>query len=398
MNASPDVARIERRCRHFEACGGCLWQDVPYEDQLERKRRSVQDLLHRALGSRHSPIVDPTLAPADPPWGFRTKVHFVLGAGERGRGLVMGHYRRGSQAIVPVEECPVHAEAGNRIAFAFRDALSDGRVPAVTGDLRGGVVRHVVVRVAQSSGQSLATLVVTRNDKLLRPAVRRVLAGDTAPAGLHLNVHPRPGSFLFGPDTTKLAGLSQVRERINDVDYLVSPTSFFQTNVLAAGRMVDLVLAELSGAATVLDLYGGAGLFSLPLAKRGARVTVVEESAGSVTDGDASRRVNRIAESRCRFVRARAEDVASGFYRRVLSSPPDAVVMDPPRQGCSRAVMSWVAHTLRPPAIAYVSCNPEALASDAGALVAAGYRVRRVQPIDMFPHTPHIEAVALFGR
>jgi 23S rRNA (uracil1939-C5)-methyltransferase len=178
----------------------------------------------------------------------------------------------------------------------------------------------------------------------------------------------------------------------------VSPTSFFQTNVKAAGLMVELVQSALCGAGSVLDLYAGAGLFTLPLAKRGSRVTAVEESAVSVADGEASRRVNHIAEAQCRFVRARAEDVATGRHRRALSISRDAVVMDPPRQGCAPAVLTWVAHSLRPATIAYVSCNPEALATDAGVLVTSGYRLVRAQPVDMFPHTPHIETVAVFER
>lgn len=395
--ACPSTASAAR-CRHFEACGGCPWQDVPYAEQLRRKQHTVQELLRRELGAPGTPEVRPTLAADDPPWGFRTKVHFVFGPGDRGRGLIMGHYRRGAQAIVPVEECPVHVEQGNRLAFAFRDALRRAGIAGVSRDLRSGLARHLVVRVATDSAQALATLVVTRNDKALRPAVRSVVDGPASPAGVHVSVHDRQDSFLFGPSTVKVSGVSHVRERVAGINYLISPTSFFQTNIQAAERIVGLVARELAGVGSVVDLFAGAGLFSLPLAHAGARVLAVEESASSVADGEASQRLNRIPESRCRFVRARVEDVAAGRQRRSLPSEADAVVMDPPRQGCAPAVLTWVAGSLRPAVLVYVSCNPEALATDAGRLGQLGYRLRAAQPVDMFPHTSHIETVATFER
>ena len=127
-------------------------------------------------------------------------------------------------------------------------------------------------------------------------------------------------------------------------------------------------------------------------------MTAVEENAGSVADGEASRRLNRIAETQCRFVRARAEELAEGRHRRALGDAPDAVVMDPPRTGCTPSVLGWVAERVQPRTITYVSCNPEALAGDARSLLDSGYRLASVQPVDMFPHTLHIEAVAIFER
>ena len=162
--------------------------------------------------------------------------------------------------------------------------------------------------------------------------------------------------------------------------------------------MVGSVANAAAGARTVLDLYAGAGLFSLPLAKAGARVTAIEASASSVADGEASRRLNQISESQCRFIRARVEDIAAGRHRRAMAELPDAVVLDPPRPGCTPDVLTWLAQEMRPATVGYVSCNPEALAVDAGALAAKGYALSAVQPVDMFPHTPHIETVATFER
>jgi 23S rRNA (uracil1939-C5)-methyltransferase len=364
---------------------------------LRAKSDTVRALLRASIGSR-CPPVQAMISGKPPPWGYRSKVHFVFAPGPSGRGLVMGHYRRGSQAVVPVEECPVHAEAGNQLAFAVRDALRKAGVDGVAPDLAQGVARHLVIRVAGPAPERLATLVVTENARALRPAVRDILSGPLAPTGLHLNLHDRPGSFLFGPTTKRLAGAERVREEIAGLGYLVSPTAFFQSNVGAAEAMVRLVIEHTRGADRILDLYAGAGLFSLALAKRGASVTAVEENPQAVADGEASRRLNRISEASCRFVRARVEDVAAGTSRRLVLASPDAVVLDPPRQGCAAPVIDWIVRSLGPPRIVYISCSPEALAVDLKALAGGNYGISLVQPVDMFPHTPHIESVVVLSK
>lgn len=389
--------RIKPRCRHHDECGGCGWQHIPYDEQLRLKAETLRSLMRGALGVS-CPPVQPVIPGAPTPWGYRHKVHFVLGAGPRGRGLVMGHYRKGSQDIIPVEECPVHAEAGNQLAFAIRDALRKADVEGVSPDLNHGVARHLVIRVAGSAPERLATLVVTENARALRPAVRDILAGPLAPTGLHLNTHDRPSSLLFGPNTRRLAGAERVRENIAGLGYLVSPTAFFQTNPGAAEVMVRLVLEHTRDSDRVVDLYAGAGLFALALAKRGASVTAVEENPQAVADGEASRRLNRISEAACRFVRRRVEDVAAGASRRLVPASPDTVVLDPPRQACEPAVLDWIIRALRPAGIIYVSCNPETLARDLKTLVAGNYGISLIQPVDMFPHTPHIESVVVLRQ
>jgi 23S rRNA (uracil1939-C5)-methyltransferase len=315
----------------------------------------------------------------------------------------MGHYRRASRSIVPVQECPVHADAGNRFAFAVHDVLERARVPGSTPDGEEGVARHVVARVAEGTGELLGTLVVTENVKLLRRVtteVQKTLAAGPSGArplraGFHLNVHDRPGPMVFGRETRRLFGLSELREEVGGVSYLVSPTAFFQTNVRAAEVMVREVVDALSDPrfGRVLDLYAGVGLFALPLAKQGRTVTAIEENRHAMASAAAAMRLNRIPEPACRLVGARVEEAMGR-----VGTAWDAVILDPPRQGCPPAVLDWLLRSLRPPRILYVSCNPEALAQDLGAVRGTGFRVERIQPIDMFPHTAHIETVAVLDR
>ncbi len=394
----PSAYRVTARCPYFGPCGGCTWQHIAYPHQLRLKEKLLQDLLKEAIGAA-APPVRRMLTGEGGEWGFRNKVHFVLAP-----GLVLGHYRRGSQAVIEVDQCPVHADEGNRVAFAVRDALARARIDGTTPDGRRGLARHIVVRVTRDepetkdSANTLATLVVTRNDKRLRPAVRALTSAPDAPDGLALNVNDKPGPYLFGDQTRHLHGRRRVRETVAGVSFLLSPTAFFQTNVRAAEAMVGYVLEQAGAARTAVDLYAGAGLFALPLAKRGMRVVAVEENPEAVADGEASRLLNRIAQSACAFVRARTEHVAAGGRRRAIPLSPEMVVLDPPRAGCPPPVLDWICGSLRPRRIIYVSCNPQALALDLRAPIASGYTLQAVQPVDMFPHTAHVETVVTLTR
>jgi 23S rRNA (uracil1939-C5)-methyltransferase len=380
----------EPLCRHFGPCGGCDWQDLPYREQLDRKRQRLRALLRQSLGERApdvEPIVGMTTDETGWPWRFRQKASFVFG--ETAGRLTIGHYAAATNRIVPIVECPVHAERANRIAFALHEHLARARIPAAGADLRG-VLRHLLVRTTRDDRQAVAMLIVTHNHKTLRAPIRKFLAGPDRPDGFFLNVHDRPGPYLVGPHTTRLDGNGHVREPIAGITFQVSPTAFFQTNAVVAATLVDLVLAEAppTPALEVLDLYSGSGLFSLPLAARGHRVTAVEENAQAIEDGRANAKLNRL-EARARFLRARVEHAMP----RLAGSRWDLAVLDPPRSGCPPAALGALVDDLQPSAIVYVSCNPEALATELPVMVDAGYSVRRVRPVDMFPHTTHVETV-----
>ena len=383
------------RCAHFGACGGCQWQDVPYPAQLDRKRASLEALLARAVPSG-LPAVDPVVpmpvGDDGMPWAFRHKAAFVFGPGPK--GLVMGHYAAGGRTIVPVAECPVHGARANRIAFRLRDELARGHVPAA-GPRLDGVLRHVIVRTSADERDAVLLLVVTRNAPSLRRPVRALLASADRPDGFFLNLHDQPSPYMVGRTTIRLDGHAHVRERLVGPTFLVSPTAFFQTNPVAAAALVDLVL-EAAGPAPrrVLDLYAGSGLFTLALAMRGHQVTAVEENRQAVRDAARNVEVNRIDERLVRLIATRVEDALPALDRR----PYDLVVLDPPRQGCPPAVIDGVFARLAARHVVYVSCNPEALAAELPAILAHGYRATRFRPVDMFPHTAHIETVALFER
>jgi 23S rRNA (uracil1939-C5)-methyltransferase len=376
-------------CVHFGSCGGCSLQHLTYSEQLAKRTQQFE----RATGLPvASPMIAMPVKPDGMPWGFRQKVSFVFGSGPRGV-LVMGHYARASKRIIPVRECPVHSTRGNRIAFALRDRLAHAGIAAAGGN-RAGILRHLIVRTTCDDREAVAMLVVTRNDKALRAPVRAFLASADRSDGFFININDKPGPLMVGERTIKIDGASHVRENDIGPAFLVSPTAFFQTNVVAASHLVRLVTASLSSAQHVLDLFSGSGLFSVSLALQGTKVVAVEENRQAVKDADANRRLNRIPENRLRLIAARVEDALPRLARESF----DAVLLDPPREGCSSVVLSAVFGRLRPSQVVYVSCNPDALARELPLIRSAGYELVTAQPVDMFPHTGHIEAVTVFSR
>ena len=177
------------RCKHFGVCGGCTLPGVPYAEQLAKKRKDLSRLLALDV---------PALVPSPSESGFRSKVAFVFG------NNTMGHYALGSQRIVPIEECPVHHERGNRIAFALRDRLNRARTAP-------GILRHIVIRTTADGREASAMLVVTRNDKSLRTPVKNLLSSAERPDGFFVNIHTKPGPFMVGDETIKIDGRSHVK-------------------------------------------------------------------------------------------------------------------------------------------------------------------------------------------
>jgi 23S rRNA (uracil1939-C5)-methyltransferase len=247
------------------------------------------------------------------------------------------------------------------------------------------------VRTSDDEREASVMLVVTANHKSLRAPVRGLLESTDRPDGFFININDRPGPFMVGRETIRIDGRSHVRENMLGTSFLISPTAFFQTNVRAARELLQVVLDGVGEASPVLDLYSGGGLFTVPLARHGAWVVAVEENRQAVKDAAANLRLNQVQPSRVRLVADRAEDA----IRRLQQEMFEVVVLDPPRQGCPDAVLDGVCR-LEPGRIVYVSCNPARLAVERLRLERGGYLMSRLQAVDMFPHTDHLEAVAVF--
>lgn len=388
---SPD--RVGPACRHFLECGGCHFQHLAYDKQLEHKTARLTKQLEYGLKRSSLPVL-PMAAPGSP-WGQRNKIAFrVVGrAGEADPAF----FRMRSPDLVPIAECPVQDPAGTQLAFDAIDAINRVGVEPWTdltesGDR--GVLKALVVRKMKGTGESHVTLVsrtprIPREDKLLRELLA---AGATA---VSVNVNDRGGPHLMGRETNVLSGPPRIAEEIGGVRYLSSAGAFFQTSGWGAAFLADAVvrLVDAPKDALVIDLYSGGGLLSLALAKRGAFVVGIEENPGASADARASAKANGLDE-RTRFATGPAESLVRDLRRE---RRPFAVVLDPPREGCDPRVLDAVAQ-LSPERIAYVSCEPASLARDLAHFERAGFEAVRIEPLDMFPHAFHVETVVLLER
>lgn len=385
---SPD--RVVPRCRHFLACGGCHWQHAAPSAQLAWKQARVQKELAHALGA-DAPTVWPTIAAAAP-FGARHKVALHLLGGDRGR-LRPALHRLRDISLVALAECPAAAPPALQLATAAIAQLERLRLPAYDPETGSGVLRSVLVRRAAATGQSHLIVVATDDlvelDSLL-PALQALGATTVS-----INVNREAQDRLLGPTTRVLAGPERIEERLGDTTYCISPDAFFQTAPAGAAELVRLVADWLQPQPTdtLVDLFCGGGLFALPLAARSGRVVGIEDSAVSLGDAAAGMRRNRVRNAT--FVRG-AVETALPRLRAADLPRADLAVLDPPRAGALPAALREVA-ALRPRRIAHVACDPAALGRDLAVFRTLGYRAERVVPVDMFPQTWHVEAVAMLA-
>jgi 23S rRNA (uracil1939-C5)-methyltransferase len=364
---------------------GAPWQVLPYERQLEVKAEQVEDALRR-IGRLERLELEP-IVPAVEQWRYRNKLEYSFGTGPDDE-LVLGFHAPGRwNEIVPMTDCLLASERGNAVreqvlAFARRQGLGawDRR------DQRG-FLRNLVVREGRRTG-AVQVRLVTSPGKLDVDALIAAVDCD----GLLWTQTADLGESTNGGETALLAGAPQLPERLGDLDFLISPDAFFQTNTEMAERLYSVVseYAALRGHERVFDLYCGIGTIGLTLATRAREVIGVEIVEPAVADAIANARLNEIQNARffAGDIRLSMRELVERVGR------PDVAVIDPPRAGLSQKVVRRIVEAA-PKRIVYVSCNPTTLAPNAAQLVEAGYELIKVRPVDMFPQTPHIEAVAL---
>ncbi len=374
----PSPNRIPDRCVHDgEPCPGAPWQGLPYDGQLAEKTRQVEEALRR-LGGLDGFELEPIL-PAQDQWRYRNKLEYSFG--ERCGRLVVGFHRRGSWSqVVAADDCKLATEANNHARNEVREWARDQGIPRYDPDAQAGVLRNLVVREGRRTGR-VQTRLVTSPASFARP-----------PVDLHTVVEG-PGGGTAGP--TGVLGNEFLDEELAGLRFRISPSAFFQTNTEMAERLCRLVAeaADLRGRERVFDLYCGIGAIGLTLARSAGEVWGIESIPEAISDAEHNARRNEIDNAR--FI---VQDVRLGI-RPLLerAGSPDLVVVDPPRAGLSNKVVRRVIECAARH-IVYVSCNPTTLAPNAAQLVEAGYRLRRVRPADMFPHTPHVECVAVFEQ
>jgi 23S rRNA (uracil1939-C5)-methyltransferase len=389
---TPGASRVDAPCAHFPACGGCRFQDLAYDAQVAAKQEQVRDALVR-LGRVTDPPLE-SILPAESQFHYRNKLEYSFT--ETARGAALGFHRAGRwDEVLEVERCWLTTELGNEIRDTVREWAQEEGLPAFDQATHTGYLRHLVVREGRNTGQALVQLVTAPGD--LQGADRLVNALRIHPAvrSIHWAVNDSPAEVTNLP-TDLLWGEEAIEEEVLGLRYRVRPNAFLQTNTGMAERLYELAIdyAGLTGAETVYDLYCGIGTIGLSIASRALTVWGVEVSEESVACAIENAGLNGI--SNAAFF---AGDVARSLEElSERAGSPDVVVVDPPRAGLSGKALRALAR-LEAPRIVYVSCNPTTLAGNVKDLLADwGYALVRVRPVDMFPHTPHVESVSLLER
>ena len=389
---TPSDGRVEAPCRHFGVCGGCRFQDLAYDVQLAEKERQVRDALVR-IGRFAEPPLEP-IVPAEAQFGYRNKLEYSFTAGED--GVDLGFHRAGRwDEVVGIEECLLTTDLGNAIRLAVRGWAREEQLEPYDQEVGSGYLRHLVVREGRNTGQAMAVLVTAPGERFEAGYFVDVLRRFPEVRSIHWAINDTPAEQTNLP-TKLLWGEDAIEEELLGLRFRVRPSAFLQTNTGMAARLYELAreFAGLTGDENVFDLYCGTGTIGLALAASARSVWGLEISEESVACAIENAALNGIENAH--FFAGNVGQTIEEL--REEAGSPDVVIVDPPRAGLVGKALRRTGG-LGAPRVVYVSCNPTTLASDLQVLRDEyGYTLERCRPVDMFPHTPHVESVSVLSR
>lgn len=430
LTSSP--ARTEPFCDVYKRCGGCTLQHMDYRTQLEFKTNQVKDSLER-IGKLYGLQVNATLG-MENPYGYRNKAQYPVGL--RKGEYITGFYALRSHEIIDSENCLIQDANNERVRKIVKQFLEKKRISVYDESGGRGLVRHLVTRTGFSTGQVMVILVINGGDLPGKDGlIRELTANVPGITSIVLNINTAKTNVVMGEKNITIYGNDYITDTIGGREFRISPNSFFQVNPVQTEVLYEKVkqYAALTGRETVFDVYCGIGTIALYLSGLAEKVYGIEEVEQAVEDARINARINNIAN--VEFIAGKAEVVTPQLASRGIR--PVVVVLDPPRKGCDKAVLDAILQ-MRPYRIVYVSCNPATLARDLNYITAGapssrelsasqvffaprgdsafqgssassgepepgnsamgGYKVREVQPIDMFPHTHHVETLVLMSK
>jgi 23S rRNA (uracil1939-C5)-methyltransferase len=394
---SPSPRRAEPRCPHFGTCGGCLFQHVDYGTQLEIKERALKETLEECGRPGLAAAVRP-MTPSPDLYGFRNKMEFAFG--EKHGRLALGLRERVTTSrqtyrrTLPVGTCPIFGPVVERVFPVFLEFARENGLQGFEPATGKGHLRHLVLRRAQRTGELMVILAAAELGGIGLDALAGRVAAAAPEMRSFVHVDSRRGSDIVEYERSRVvAGVPFIEERLAGRTFRIYPPSFFQTNTAGAELLYRRIGAEagLTQDSRVLGLYCGSGAIELSLAGQAGRVTGVDASPTNIANAVENALLNGVANA----------DFVPGTVEALLSEPrlepADVVIVDPPRVGLTGKALHRVA-ALGAPTLVYVSCNPRSLGRDLRDLVDAGYRVVSLWPFDFFPHTPHLETLAVLAR
>ena len=390
LKKSPE--RIDAECRHFDSCGGCTWQDLSYESQLKFKRKQVCDCIERIGGLEEVRVAD--IVPSRDRFFYRNKMEFSFHV-DAGGDFTLGLHRRGRfDEIFDIERCLLESELSNRLVIWFRDYVRENEIPVYDVKFHVGYMRFLMIRETKNTGQTMVNIVTNYGDF---PDEERLVARlvETFPEVTTVvhNQNGKKSNIAAGEVEKVLYGPGYIEEKLFDKTFRIRANSFFQTNPRQA-EVLYRTGFEMLGAGendSLIDLYSGAGsigILAAPGVRKVVGVELVEDAVRAARENAALNDIGNI-------------EFFLGDVKDFLMSPDydksgfNIIMLDPPRAGLHPKAVKKIIE-FKPEKILYISCNPATFARDAGEFVKAGYVLPEVKPVDMFPHTTHIELVGVF--
>lgn len=396
IEASSD--RVEPRCPIATKCGGCQVQPLAYDKQLEFKANKVKNCLWR-IGGLKGIEMEPIVG-MEEPYYYRNKAQFPVGLNKEGK-VTIGFYASRTHSIIDSSHCYIQDQINDPILESIRSFLEEFKISVYNEEKHEGLVRHILTRVGFTTKEVMVCVIINGtklpySDQLVSQ-LQETLSKypEYRLVSVCFNVNKEKTNVILGTKIIPVFGQTFITDMIGDIKYEISPLSFFQVNPIQTKKLYELALeyADLNGDEVVWDLYCGIGTISLFLAKKAKEVYGVEIIKEAIEDAKKNAELNHIKNAE--FFVGAAEDVLPKKYKESNGSmKADVIVVDPPRKGCDQSLLDTVI-AMEPRKVVYVSCDPATLARDLKYMTENGYEVKRVCPVDQFPHSTHVETVAL---
>lgn len=382
--------RVKAPCPIYEQCGGCQLQHLAYDQQLREKRDIVIQSLERHTKLKIENLdIRPTIGMEDP-WNYRNKSQFQIGQQKNGK-VIAGLYGIDSHRLVPIQNCMVQHPLTNKVSEEVRSILEELNVPIYDERTQKGIVRTIVTRAGFQSGEVQVVLITTQKEV---PRKKQIMAEIQSRLpevkSLVQNINGNKTSLIFGEKTIHLRGEEVIQETLGDLNFELSARAFFQLNPTQTIKLYDEVkkAADLTGKEKIADAYCGVGTIGLWLADGASEVRGMDTIDAAIID--AQKNADKHGIKNATYVTGTAEHWLPKWVEEGWR--PDVVVVDPPRTGCDQKLLNAI-KKVKPKKFIYVSCNPSTLAKDIDYL-SKDYKVEYLQPVDMFPHTAHVECVS----
>lgn len=385
--------RVERKCSEsLRQCGGCQIQELDYQKQLDVKTNEVKQVISR-IGKLDDVVIHNTLG-MEHPFRYRNKAQFPIQ--KKDNMPVIGFYKKKSHDLISTDECIIQHEVNDKIIKIIKTYIRAYNVSIYDEKTHKGLLRHLVTKVGFTTGEVMIVLVANGKKlpylKELASVLKENIPGFKT---LVVNVNTQKTNVILGKENIVAYGDGMIRDYIGELVFEISPLSFFQVNPLQTEVLYNKALeyANLGENDTVFDIYCGIGTISLFLAQKAKKVYGIEIVEDAIKDAKRNAKINNM--DNVEFYVGKAEEVVPKMYKE--GKRANVVVVDPPRKGCDEKVLDTIV-SMEPDRVVYVSCNPSTLARDLAYLNERGYKCHEIQPVDMFPHSVHVENVAWLSR